>query len=339
MAAQQVAMTWQQLLEIARTHFADAPQAEGTSEMLQRCLLAGFVDQLCVRKDQGTLDCLLTEGRSGTLARESVVQKAPLLVAASIREVSGRQGQLTLLGLATAVNVEWLRDAFPRQFTEQTEYVYDRTHKRVAAIRFTRFRDLAVAQQHEKELDPDRTGEALAAAYLDGLFELPLFSHDLKQFVARVNFVAKAMPDLEFPAFDRAAMQRALGRGFRGLTLAKEAQAALLKSALQSHLAKEQVQWLDELAPQAIALFGEKKNKLAYPEKGGPPELQVKLHECFDLAEHPKICEDRAPIVLWLCAPDGKRLQSTTDWPEFKVKEYPKIKSALQKKYPGFNWR
>ena len=43
-------------------------------------ILVGFVDQLAVRKDQGTLDCLLTEGRGGALMRESVVQKSPLLV-------------------------------------------------------------------------------------------------------------------------------------------------------------------------------------------------------------------------------------------------------------------
>jgi len=58
-------------------------------EPLLRCLLAGFADQLCRRRDTGTLECEMTEGRTGTLVRESVVQTAPLFVAASIREVSG----------------------------------------------------------------------------------------------------------------------------------------------------------------------------------------------------------------------------------------------------------
>ena len=65
------------------------PAAAATTP-LPRCLMAGFIDQLCRRRDQGTLDCDLTEGRSGTLVRESVVHNAPLFVAASIREVSGR---------------------------------------------------------------------------------------------------------------------------------------------------------------------------------------------------------------------------------------------------------
>jgi ATP-dependent helicase HrpB len=99
------------------------------------------------------------------------------------------------------------------------------------------------------------------------------------------------------------------------------------------------VQWLEELAPQSIQVLGDKKSKLNYPESGGAPEVQVKLHECFDLAEHPVICEGKAPILLWLATPEGKRIQSTANWPEFRAKEFPKLKSSLQKKHPGFNWR
>ena len=58
----------------------------------------------------------------------------------------------------------------------------------------------------------------------------------------------------------------------------------------------------------------------------------MKLHEIFRLKEHPRICEGRLPVKLWLCAPDGKRLESTLDWPAFKAGIYPKLKPALQKK-------
>src|SRR3569832_157713 len=107
--------------------------------------MTGFIDQLCLRRDQGTLECQLTEGRHGTVMRESVVQSAPLFVAGTIREVTGRGSEnLTLLGLATAVKRDWIEAAFPEQVTAQVEHVYDRTHKRVAAIRLVRFRDLVI---------------------------------------------------------------------------------------------------------------------------------------------------------------------------------------------------
>ena len=56
--------------------------------------------------------------------------------------------------------------------------------------------------------------------------------------------------------------------------------------------------------------------------KGGepnPPELQIKLTECFALKEHPRLCEGKLPVKLWLCAPDGKRIESTFNWPAFKA--------------------
>ena len=68
------------------------------------------------------------------------------------------------------------------------------------------------------------------------------------------------------------------------------------------------------------------------------PEANVKLHEIFRLKEHPRICEGRLPVKLWLCAPDGKRLESTLDWPAFKAGAYPRLKPALQKKFPANTW-
>ena len=69
------------------------------------------------------------------------------------------------------------------------------------------------------------------------------------------------------------------------------------------------------------------------------PEAQVKLHDCFDLKEHPTLCEGRLPVQLALCTPDGKRLATTTDWPTFRIREWPKHKQGVAKKFPGQLWR
>ncbi len=308
--------------------------------------MTGFIDQLCCRRDQGTLECDLTEGRHGTLMRESMVQNAPLFVAATIREVPGRGSEnLTLLGLATAVKREWIEAAFPEQVTVNVEHLYDRTHKRVAAMKLIRFRDLVIHHEHQRDVDPKASGRCLAEAHRKGWFELPLFNHELKQFIGRVNLVVAAMPELEFPPFDEPAITRCLARAFEGLTLGKEAQATPLREVFVQALAKEQLGWLDELAPSILLWPDGRRLKLQYPEQaldedGQPnsPELQVKLHECFTLKEHPHVCEGRLPVKLWLCAPEGKRLEATFNWPAFRANTYPKLKAALQKKYPGTIW-
>ena len=364
--ARQVEQTFQQLLQIARQQGllareeAAAPGPElatppgpvpsrpqaSAADPLPRCLMTGFIDQLCLRRDQGSLECDLTEGRQGTLARESVVQNAPLFVAASIREVAGRgSGNLTLLGLATAVKREWIEETFLDQITTRIEHLFDRTHKRVAAVKLIRFRDLVIHHEHQRDPDPEASGLCLAEAYRKGYFELPLLNHEIKQFIARVNLVAVTLPELDLPPLSEAAITACLAHAFHGLTLTKEAQATHLRDAFLQHLGKERREWLDELAPLSVAWPDGRKLKLLYldaarDEAGQPasPEAQVKLQECFALPAHPRICEGRLPVRLWLCAPDGKRLDSTSNWTAFRANGYPKLRSSLQKKYPGVAW-
>jgi ATP-dependent helicase HrpB len=224
------------------------------------------------------------------------------------------------------------------------EHLFDRGHKRVSAVKLIRFRDLVIHHEHQREPDPESSGRCLAEAFRREFFELPLFNHELKQFIARVDLVCAVMPELELPPFDEKAIVNALTRAFSGMTLVKEAQAMHLKEEFSKHLAKEQREWLNELAPLSIELPDGKRHKLLYQEnavaKGepNPPEIQVKLNECFALKEHPRICEEKLPVKLWLCTPDGKRLEPTTNWPSFKANQYPKLKPALQKKYPGTVW-
>jgi ATP-dependent helicase HrpB len=367
--ARQVEQTFGQILQIAQQqgfikdeesvteHSTAAPSPAGSiahrtshianaqSDPLLPCLMAGFIDQLCIRRDRGTLECDLTEGRHGTLMRESVVQEALLFVAASIREVESRSGKLTLLGLATAVKPEWIETMFPQDLSIRVEHLYDRTQKRVAAVKLVRFLDLVIHHEHQREVDPTESGLALAEAFTRGWFELPLFNHEVKQFVARVQLVNAASPELGFPAFTPDAVRDCLARAFAGLTLTKEAQATHLRDAFWKHLPQGQIDWLNELAPVQIPWPDGRQLKLLYaeatadaPAQVRPPELQVKLHECFCVKEHPTICGGKVPVKLWLCGPDGKRLEPTMDWPSFRAGQYPKLKPSLQKRYPGVAW-
>jgi len=350
--ARQVEDTFQQLVRIAErekmvTRDSGAAPAEVGDEGLLKSLCAGFVDQVCVRKDSGSLDCLLTEGRTGSLMRESVVQQAELMVVGSIREVSGRSGGvLTLLGLATAVKSEWLRELFPQHFHTSVEHVFDRLHKRVSPVRRICFLDLVVATEHQRESDPEQSGRCLAEAFARGGFDLPQLDHELKQFIARVNLIARALPQLEFPAFDGAALVAALDRAFRGLTLVKQAQVASLKGAFRAHLAPEQIAWLDELMPVHLPWLEGRRLKLTYVEPDpeaeadeiSGPEAQVKLTECFQLKTHPTVGEDAIPIRLALQAPDGKRLEVVSNFPRWREVSYPKLRAQIRTKYPGFVW-
>jgi ATP-dependent helicase HrpB len=103
-----------QFLKIAEKEGLDVSEQRLDGTAVRKCVLAGFSDQLAKRLDGGTLRCELVHGRRGLLARESCMQKAPLLVAAEISEIEGRGGEVNvLLSLATAVEESWLKEIFP----------------------------------------------------------------------------------------------------------------------------------------------------------------------------------------------------------------------------------
>ena len=338
--ARQVEQTCQQILSAAhqqRLYDREAPPAATAKndEALQRCLMAGFIDQLAKRREPGKPACDLTDQRQGQLVRESVVQDAAWFVAANLRETPSGQ---TLLSLATAVPPEWIAEMFPQHLSTSIEHLFDARNKRVAAMKVTRYHDLIIEQKaQQRDLDPRASGRCLAEAHRAGAFDLPLLDHRLKQFIARVHLVHTILPELEFALLDEAALTACLARAFTGLTTVKEAQAAPLIPAFHQHLEKGQVSWLDELMPHSIPLPDNRSIKVSYVNDS--VEAHVKLQECFALKAHPTLCEGRLPVLLSLHTPDNKRLATTTDWPAFLTREWPKHRQAVAKKFPGVLWR
>jgi len=342
--ARQVDETYKQILHAAHQQHLYDKKATPVSpakndDSLLRCLMAGFIDQLAKRRDPGKPACDLTEQREGQLVRESVVQESSYFVAANLHQVPSRGPlPLTLLSLATAVKPEWIAEMFPQHLSTTVEHLFDAKNKRAGAMKLVRFHDLVIEQKaQQNDLDPRESGCCLAEAQRSGSFDLPLMDHRVKDFMARVNLLHATMPELEFSPFDNAAITTCLTRAFKGLSLAKEAQAAPLLPAFHRHLEKGQLEWLNELLPTSIPWLDKGKTKVSYAN--GSPEAQVKLQECWALEEHPTLCEGRLPVLLKLTPPKGKIVATTTDWPRFLAREWRKHRPIMQRKFPGHVWR
>ncbi len=342
--ARQVEQTFQQILHAAgqqrlRDRHAASSFPDKNDEALRRCLMAGFIDHLAKRRAPGQPACDLTGQRQGQLVRESVVQDAAFFTAANLRDLPGRGPvPLTLLSLATAVEPGWIAEMFPLHLTTSLEHRFDAKNKRVAALKLVRYHDLILEQTpQQRDLDPAASGRCLAEACQSGAFDLPLFDHRLKQFIARVNLIHTTVPELEFAPLNEPSITNCLARAFHALTLVKDAQAAPLLQAFHHHLEKGQLSWLDELVP--LTLPGPDNTPLKISYTTGEPEAQIKLQDCFALKIHPTLCEGRLPVLLTLTTPDQKRLATTPDLPTFLTREWPKLRAAVAKKFPGHLWR
>ncbi len=351
--ARSVERTFQQLIEICVKE--GLVEKDGMTvdpnrnDAIGRAALVGFVDQLGVRKDKGTLDCRVSGGREGTLVRESVMARegAPMMfVVGDLREIdSKRRDQLTLISLASGVESEWLEELFPEQTKAQRIHEYDALHKRVQAWEARKLAGFELERRKVPDLDDRECGRCLAEAFFNDEIALPNWNHSLQQWVARCQLLAHVFPDLEFPRFERTELRDFLGEALKGKPVLKHAQEVCLERELKSYLGKDRIEWLDELVPCSIEIDGVGKRRLIYSMKGkeggneGPqPEIQIKVQECFPIQEHPKICDGRVAVRLKLQKPNGKRLAETIDWLEFKRVDYPKHRRELAAKFASIGW-
>jgi ATP-dependent helicase HrpB len=337
--ARQVGPLLEQFLRIAEKEKLDVQPREIKDEALQKCILIGFSDRVTRRLDEGTLRCEMVHNRRGVLARESVVQKSSLLVAAEIREIETRDKEMnTILSLATAIEVEWLRELFPGDLKSDVHVQFDAQQKRVVAAELLRFRGLALAA---KRIDPppaDAAARLLADEIIAGRLLLPNWDHAVEQWLMRLNLLCKECPDLQLPNISDDDKKSIIEQLCLGAASYKEIKEREVKPLVMSWLSHAQRELLDKHAPERLMLSNGRTPKVSY-ENGRPPFISLRIQELYDVNQTPKIALGRVPVTVHILTPGMKPIQVTQDLANFWREHYPKIKSELARKYPKHFWR
>ncbi len=338
-AAREAAQLADQFLAIARDEGLDLQAVEPKAGAIQRCVLAGFPDQVAVRLDAGTLRCALVHGRRGVLARESAARDARLLVASEIREIeSSDKERQVLLTLATQIEEEWLRELFPESFREENQVEFNPTLRRVVGRRATLFHDLILGSEEFSATDNPAAAQLLAREVLAGNCPLKHWDNAVEQWIARVNFVATEFPDLEFPSIDEPAKRLLIEQICQGAASYKEIKDRPVWPSVKSWLNPGQQQALDDLAPERIKLAGGRNAKITYAD-GAPPTIAARIQDLFDTPRGLAVGSGRIPLRIQVLAPNHRPIQITNDLETFWREGYPKIKKELQRKYPRHQWR
>jgi ATP-dependent RNA helicase HrpB len=343
--ARQVGPLFEQFLRIAKNEGLDTKPKEIKDEALQKCILIGFSDRVARRLDQGTLRCELIHDRRGVLARESVVQKSPLLVVSEIREIEGRESSRTaakevntILSLATAIEADWLRELFPDDIRSDLHVQFDLQQKRVLAAELLRFRGLALAA---KRIDPppaDAAARLLADEIIAGRLLLPNWDHGVEQWLARLNLLCRHCADLQLPAITDDDKKSIIEQLCHGAVSYKDVKEREVKPVVISWLSHSQRELLDRHAPERLTLSNGRTPKVSY-ENGKSPFVSLRIQELYDVNQTPKIALGRVPVTIHILTPGMKPIQVTQDLANFWREHYPKIKSELARKYPKHLWR
>jgi ATP-dependent helicase HrpB len=338
--ARQVGPLFQQFLEIARDEGLSIESADAPETAIRKCVLAGFSDQLAKRLDAGTLRCELVHRRKGTLARESAVQTASLLVAAEINEIGGRGGEVNvLLNLATAVEESWLKELFPEDVYDVRSVIYDEAAKRVMARKERRFRDLVLeAKGNSEDVPLNEAAALLTQEVLAGRITIDAWDESVEQWIIRVNRLAEWFPELEVSPLTEADRATLIEQICYGETGARAVKGKAVMPFLRGWLTAEQFAVLDDYLPEKLTMANGRKSRIAYT-KDGPPILSARIQELYGVEGKFTLGHGRVPVKIEVLAPNQRALQMTDDLTSFWREIYPKIKPELSRRYPRHEWR
>jgi ATP-dependent helicase HrpB len=338
-AARQVRKLFEQFLEIARAEGLETDTGAATDEAIARCVLAGFADQVARRRSGGTLACDIVHGRRGQLARSSIAQNSRLLVAAEITEIEGRGGDAqVVLSLATQIEEDWLREMFPNDFEERRAYHFDKPQNRVVVRREKVFRDLVIdSQDRDAEPSPEASA-SLAKAVADGVLTLNQWNDAVEQWIARVNFLAGALPEHHLPRIGTAEREKIIHLACEGATNYREIKERPILELARSILTPSQQQLVEKHAPGRLELPSGRRAKVTYA-KDSTPILSARIQDLYGVTDELKIAAGRVPLVIHVLAPNHRPVQVTNSLKTFWVESYPKLKQQLQRQYPKHEWR
>jgi ATP-dependent helicase HrpB len=308
---------------------------EAGATALLRCILVAFPDRLVRRRVQGSARGVMVGGTGVVLDPRSVVRDAELFVAVEIE--SGRRGDELRVRTASAIEHGWLAEMFPHALRSIDVLEFDEEQERV--VRRTRqlFYDLVLQERTSADVDRAAAGEILADAVRRDPFRAAAVGEPERDFLARLRFLQRWMPELDLPGDPEAFLTDALIALCAGKRSFAELRQADLRAVLQGLLGRRQLQALEREAPSRFTLPSGRSVAITY-DAARPPAVAARIQEVFGLRATPRLAAGRVPLVIQLLAPNQRPMQITDDLESFWRTTYPQVRKELRGRYPKHAW-
>ena len=316
---------------------SDSWSDPGEADTMLRCILAGFPDRVVRRRAPGSSRGVMVGGTGVVLSDSSVVRDAELFVAVEVDAGAQRQVAEARVRLASAVQPEWLREMFRSALHEQRELVFDADRERVVERTRTLYHDLTLSEMVRTDVDPLLAGDILAEAARRDPARAATVGESERNLLERIRFLARWMPELEFPAETDALLADAVAALCAGRRSFAEVQRAELLPVVRGMLASRQLRALDREAPSRYPLPSGRQATVHY-ERDKPPAVGARIQELFGLTATPRLAAGRVALVFQLLAPNQRPVQITDDLESFWRNTYPEVRKQLRARYPKHDW-
>ena len=313
------------MMGVKAVHFAR--HAEGVAQ----ALLVAFGDRLAVRRDAGSAVCHVVGNRRGKLDPKSSVRNAPLFLAAEITEVEGRERNV-ILSRCAQIREEWLTG-----IEEKNGVTFDEIQRRVISVKQRVYQGLVLEEKRGGDVDPDLAAGLLAERIVNGELTLKHWDHKVERWIARLQFLSTAMPELELPGFSEGDRETVIGELCEGALTFKEVKARDPWPALNQWLSQPQAEALKAYAPEKITLMNGVNSRVHY-KQGEAPWIEEKVQRLYEVKTTPVIANDHR-LVVKILAPNQRPWQVTSDLENFWENGFTQMKKDLAGRYPKHDWR
>lgn len=341
LAARAVGHSAEQLLRTARSLGLDCFEGDVVPELIYRCVMTGFPDQVACRVGSGASRCSIVHGRRGRIGSDSIVDgKQELMVAAEIQEIGMRRGEVDVrLSGLTAIQSEWLREMFSDAFSETREVVYDASIKRVRAERRTVYRDLVIAAERAEDVSDDEAATLLAGEVIEGRLVLKAWDAKVERWIARVNVVADHCPELGVPCIQDSGRRSLVEQICYGARSYKDIKSREVWPVIKAWLSREQIASVEAYAPDRVRIENGREPRVLYDDSANGPYMAIRIQDLYDTHELPAICMGKVRVRAHILAPNNRTVQITDDLDSFWQNGYERAKKDLRGRYPKHEWR
>lgn len=312
----------------------------GGSRALKRaaqCFLRAFPDRVAalVSEERGRYQ--LAGGKRAKLKPGSAAAGAALICAGEALESAHRAGADITLSFAAEIKEEWLREAFPGEIKTVSRPALDKDMLTPVTETLTLYRDIAIRREVASAALSKTSSDLIAAQFTGGRHKLRNWNEEAEEWLARVDFLAKACPDLGLEPLGEEDIKLVIAEICGGARSVAEAESRPVLPALQNWFGWDKNRLIDKHAPVKLEMPGGRKARIRYP-RGGEPYLEAKIQDLFTLKETPKIAAGRVALVVHILAPSMRPVQVTKDLKSFWADSYPKLRPQLSRRYPKHKW-
>ena len=320
-----------------RTHESRDNRLE-SNDAVARALVAGFVDRVAFKLEAARPHCALAGRRRVELAKESLVQDAGFLVALEVRESGPDHDRLVSIPVAHPVPRRAVEDALPDAFGTRIATGWNAELRAVEVAEEETFHGTVFARKARPARPSAEVEAELVARIASGEIKLAGWEEHCEPWIARVRSVAGWFPErglIDYGDEDLAVIRAELASG---CVRAREVEAKAAIDALRGALSWDDIQFVEKMAPAAIATPRGFKMKIEYAP-GSPPRGRAKIQDFYGLDETPKVAGGRVALVVEILGPNYRPLQVTQDLANFWRVLYPEMRNELKRRYPRHEWR